>query len=203
MIVISTKKSPNLLSKELVVPAIEKSFTKCDPRQMIKNPVMFCVEVVTTLCTLYLVSEIVHKQDIGFTLQVVIWLWFTILFANFAEGIAEGRGKAQADTLKAAKSKLFALRVESDGNVTKVDAESLKIGDTVIVEANTLIPCDGDVIEGMATIDESAITGESEPVVKEAGSDNSAVTTGTKVLSDAIKVRVTSNPGESFLDKMI
>lgn len=199
----STKKSPNLLSKELVVPAIKKSFTKCDPRQMIKNPVMFCVEVVTILCTLYLVSEIVHKQDIGFTLQVVIWLWFTILFANFAEGIAEGRGKAQADTLKAAKSELFALRVESDGNVTKVDAESLKIGDTVIVEANTLIPCDGDVIEGMATIDESAITGESEPVVKEAGSDNSAVTTGTKVLSDAIKVRVTSNPGESFLDKMI
>ncbi|WP_432773152.1 potassium-transporting ATPase subunit KdpB [Francisella salimarina] len=199
----STKKSPNLLSKELVVPAIKKSFTKCDPRQMIKNPVMFCVEVVTILCTLYLVSEIVHKQDIGFTLQVVIWLWFTILFANFAEGIAEGRGKAQADTLKAAKSKLFALRVESNGNVIKVDAKSLKIGDTVIVEANTLIPCDGDVIEGMATIDESAITGESEPVVKEAGSDNSAVTTGTKVLSDAIKVKVTSNPGESFLDKMI
>lgn len=199
----STRKSPNLLSKELVVPAIKKSFTKCDPRQMIKNPVMFCVEVVTILCTLYLVSEIIQGQNIGFTLQVVIWLWFTILFANFAEGIAEGRGKAQADTLKAAKSKLFALRIEEDGSVTKVDAESLKIGDTVIVETNTLIPCDGDVIEGMATIDESAITGESEPVVKEAGSDNSAVTTGTKVLSDSIKVRVTSNPGESFLDKMI
>ncbi|APA83894.1 potassium-transporting ATPase subunit KdpB [Francisella tularensis] len=199
----STRKSPNLLSKELVVPAIKKSFTKYDPRQMIKNPVMFCVEVVTILCTLYLVSEIIQGQNIGFTLQVVIWLWFTILFANFAEGIAEGRGKAQADTLKAAKSKLFALRIEEDGSVTKVDAESLKIGDTVIVEANTLIPCDGDVIEGMATIDESAITGESEPVVKEAGSDNSAVTTGTKVLSDSIKVRVTSNPGESFLDKMI
>ncbi|AJI50527.1 HAD ATPase, P-type, IC family protein [Francisella tularensis subsp. holarctica] len=178
----STRKSPNLLSKELVVPAIKKSFKKCDPRQMIKNPVMFCVEVVTILCTLYLVSEIIQGQNIGFTLQVVIWLWFTILFANFAEGIAEGRGKAQADTLKAAKSKLFALRIEEDGSVTKVDAESLKIGDTVIVETNTLIPCDGDVIEGMATIDESAITGESEPIVKEAGSDNS---------------------GESFLDKMI
>ncbi|QIW10976.1 potassium-transporting ATPase subunit KdpB [Francisella sp. LA112445] len=199
----STKKSPSLLSKELLVPALAKTFTKCDPRQMIKNPVMFCVEVVTLLCTLYLITELFSGQSIGFTLQVVIWLWFTIFFANFAEGIAEGRGKAQADTLKAAKSKLFAMKEDSEGNLTKVDAESLKIGDIVFVDTNNFIPCDGDVIEGMATIDESAITGESEPVVKEAGSDNSAVTAGTKVLSDNVKIKVTSNPGESFLDKMI
>ena len=199
----STRKSTNLLSKELVIPAIKKSFTKCNPYQMIKNPVMFCVEVVTILCTFYLLSELILGESISFTLQVVIWLWFTILFANFAEGIAEGRGKAQADTLKAAKSKLFAMKVKQDGDVERVDAQSLKIGDTVFVDTNNFIPCDGDVIEGMATIDESAITGESEPVVKESGSDNSAVTAGTKVLSDSIKVRVTSNPGESFLDKMI
>ncbi|AXA34345.1 potassium-transporting ATPase subunit KdpB [Francisella adeliensis] len=196
-------KKSSMLSKELVIPAILKSFTKCNPKQMVANPVMFCVEVVTLLCSVYLIGQIVTGQYFGFTLQVVLWLWFTILFANFAEAIAEGRGKAQADTLKAAKSKLIAIKVDSDGNTTKVDAESLRIGDVVLVETNCFVPCDGDVVEGMATIDESAITGESEPVVKESGSDNSAVTAGTKVVSDSIKVKVTSNPGESFLDKMI
>ncbi|MCL4132017.1 UNVERIFIED_CONTAM: hypothetical protein GTU68_004356 [Idotea baltica] len=172
-----------MLSKELVIPAILKSFTKCNPKQMVANPVMFCVEVVTLLCSVYLIDEIVTGQDFGFTLQVVLWLWFTILFANFAEAIAEGRGKAQADTLKAAKSKLIAIKVDSDDSTTKIDAESLRIGDVVLVETNCFVPCDGDVVEGMATIDESAITGESEPVVKESGSDNSAVTAGRAVES--------------------
>ena len=196
-------KKSTMLSKELVIPAILKLFTKCNPKEMITNPVMFCVEVITLLCSFYLLVEVFTYQQFGFTLQVVLWLWFTILFANFAEAIAEGRGKAQADTLKAAKSKLIAFKIDADDNTTKVDAESLKTGDIVFVDTNCFIPCDGDVVWGMATIDESAITGESEPVVKEAGSDNSAVTAGTKVVSDSIKVKVTSNPGESFLDKMI
>ena len=192
-----------MLSKELIVPAIIKSVTKCNPKQMIANPVMFCVEVASLLCTAYLIQEIVTQQSFGFTLQIVSWLWFTIFFANFAEAIAEGKGKAQADTLKAAKSELTAMKVDDSGNTTKVDAESLRIGDIVFIDTHCFIPCDGDVIEGMATIDESAITGESEPVVKESGSDNSAVTAGTKVVSDSVKIKVTSNPGESFLDKMI
>ncbi|MBK2124061.1 potassium-transporting ATPase subunit KdpB [Fangia hongkongensis] len=198
----SKKQTMSLLSKELMLPAMKQAFMKCNPRVMIKNPVMFCVLIVTLLCTVYLIEDSFTGGQIAFTLQVVIWLWFTILFANFAESIAEGKGKAQAESLKATKSQLKARWINGD-TIEEIGAELLRVGDIVFVKTGDFMPADGDVIEGMATIDESAITGESEPVVKEAGSDNSAVTAGTKVISDEIKVRVSSNPGESFLDKMI
>lgn len=201
----STKNAPSIFSKALLLTAIAQAFLKCNPKRMITNPVMFCVEVVTLVCSIYLIIDLLNGQPYGFTLQIVIWLWFTILFANFAESIAEGKGKAQAESLKATKSQLSAKQLTSNSNdlFEVVPAESLRTGDFIIVQEGDLIPADGDIIEGMATIDESAITGESLPVIKEAGSDNTAVTAGTKIVSDQIKVCVSSNPGESFLDKMI
>ncbi|WP_119344762.1 potassium-transporting ATPase subunit KdpB [Facilibium subflavum] len=201
----SKQNSVSVFSKQLIFPAIKQAFIKCHPKCMLGNPVMFCVEVVTLLCTLYLLMDLFTGQAIGFTLQIVIWLWFTILFANFAESLAEGKGKAQAESLKATKSQLFAKRLlEPQSSVfEKVAAEQLRLGDIVLVQSGDFIPADGDVIEGMATIDESAITGESQPVIRESGADSSAVTAGTKVISDEIKVKVTSKPGEIFLDKMI
>jgi K+-transporting ATPase ATPase B chain len=169
-----------------------------------KNPVMFVVEAGAVVSSVDLTYEIIHHtHGIGFATQITIWLWFTVLFANFAEAMAEGRGKAQADTLRKARSETMARRVMGDGSTLNVSGSKLRSGDVVIVSAGEFIPGDGEVIEGVASVDESAITGESAPVIREAGGDRSAVTGGTRVLSDEIKVRITSNPGETFLDRMI
>jgi K+-transporting ATPase ATPase B chain len=171
---------------------------------MMKNPVMFVVEVGAVMTTFLTVRDLASGAGVaGFTFQISLWLWFTVLFANFAEAMAEGRGKAQADTLRKTKTETNARRVLSGGRIEMVAAALLRSGDIVTVEAGETIPGDGDVIEGIASVDESAITGESAPVIRESGGDRSAVTGGTKVLSDWIKVRITSNPGETFLDRMI
>jgi K+-transporting ATPase ATPase B chain len=177
---------------------------KLDPRWMIKNPVMFVVEVGSVLTTALLIDNTTHhRAGFGFNLQITLWLWFTVLFANFAEAMAEGRGKAQADTLRKAKGETIAQRYTSAGTLEEVAGGALRSGDVIYIAAGRYIAGDGEVIEGVASVDESAITGESAPVIREAGGDRSAVTGGTKVLSDWIKVRITSNPGETFLDRMI
>jgi K+-transporting ATPase ATPase B chain len=196
-------KSHNLWSPEILRPALIDSFRKLNPRFMVKNPVMFVVEVGSVVTSTLLLKETVRHQPIGFDLQITLWLWFTVLFANFAEAIAEGRGKAQADTLRQAKGETIAHRLDRDGVVEDVSNSELRIGDLIKVEAGQQIAGDGEVIEGVASVDESAITGESAPVIREAGGDRSAVTGGTRVLSDSITVRITSNPGETFLDRMI
>lgn len=200
-----------LFDYKIVKRAIKDSLVKLDPRQMMKNPVMFVVEVGSVLTTALIVRDIVqgHTEHLLFTAQVAIWLWFTVLFANFAEAMAEGRGKAQADTLRKAKTETVAYRIvgpQGQGENVKTEeitAPKLRKGDLVLVKAGQYIPGDGDVIEGVASVDESAITGESAPVIRESGGDRSAVTGGTRVLSDWIKVRISSNPGETFLDRMI
>jgi potassium-transporting ATPase ATP-binding subunit len=183
------------------------SVRKLDPRLMIKNPVMLVVEIGSVLTTILLIQGVLgHKGGFAFNLQITLWLWFTVLFANFAEAMAEGRGKAQADTLRKAKGETAAVRLKSedkDGPREEVSSAALRAGDIIYVAAGLYIPGDGEVIEGVASVDESAITGESAPVIREAGGDRSAVTGGTKVLSDWIMVRITSNPGETFLDRMI
>jgi K+-transporting ATPase ATPase B chain len=187
----------------ILLPAIGQSFVKLDPRLMIRNPVMFVVEVVATLTTIVFVREIVTGGGhLGFTLQIILWLWITVLFANFAEAVAEGRGKAQAATLRRARTETLARRLVN-GREESVPAPELKPGDVVLVDSGELIPSDGDVIEGVASVDESAITGESAPVIRESGGDRSAVTGGTRVLSDWIKVRITAAQGSTFLDRMI
>jgi K+-transporting ATPase ATPase B chain len=188
----------------IIRQAVADSFLKLDPRVQIKNPVMFIVEVGSLLTTAVWIQELTGGggQPL-FTGQVAFWLWFTVLFANFAEAMAEGRGKAQAATLRKAKTETTATRVFADGRTETVNAGSLRSGDIVRVEAGQMIPGDGEIIEGVASVDESAITGESAPVIREAGGDRSAVTGGTKVLSDSIVVEITSNPGETFLDRMI
>ncbi|MGA7221758.1 MAG: potassium-transporting ATPase subunit KdpB [Candidatus Acidiferrales bacterium] len=190
--------------KEIVVPALWESFVKLDPRTLTKNPVMFVVEVGALLTSMDLVRGVVqHTPGFGFSLQITLWLWFTVFFANFAEAMAEGRGKAQAETLRKARAETIARRLKQDGKLESVPGSKLRIGDVVVVSATEFIPGDGEVIEGVASVDESAITGESAPVIRESGGDRSAVTGGTRVLSDEIKVRITSNPGETFLDRMI
>jgi potassium-transporting ATPase ATP-binding subunit len=183
------------------------SFRKLDPRLMVKNPVMMVVEIGSVLTTVLLIQGLVgHSGSFAFNLQITLWLWFTVLFANFAEAMAEGRGKAQADTLRKAKGETTAIRLKSgsvDAAREEVSSAALRLGDIIYVQAGLYIPGDGEVIEGVASVDESAITGESAPVIREAGGDRSAVTGGTKVLSDWIMVRITSNPGETFLDRMI
>jgi potassium-transporting ATPase ATP-binding subunit len=199
-----TTKSKTLMDSRLVVTAILDSFRKLDPRTLFKNPVMFVVEVGAVLTTIDLARAIIrHGGNIGFGLQISLWLWFTVLFANFAEAMAEGRGKAQAETLRKAKAETEARRLKKDGSIETVASSLLRSGDVVMVTAGDFIPGDGEVIEGVASVDESAITGESAPVIRESGGDRSAVTGGTRVLSDEIKVRITSNPGETFLDRMI
>ena len=184
--------------------AIVDSFRKLDPRPMVKNPVMFVVEVGAVLTTIQLAwNGFHHAGQFGFGLQITVWLWFTVVFANFAEAMAEGRGKAQADTLRKSRAETQAHRLRSDGGTETVASSQLRSGDVVVVAAGEFIPGDGEVIEGVASVDESAITGESAPVIRESGGDRSAVTGGTRVLSDEIKVRITSNPGETFLDRMI
>ncbi|HSY03717.1 MAG TPA: potassium-transporting ATPase subunit KdpB, partial [Acidobacteriaceae bacterium] len=190
--------NPDILRQSII-----DSFRKLDPRTMMKNPVMFVVEVGSVVTTVLLISDAAHHLPIGFNLQITLWLWFTVLFANFAEAIAEGRGKAQADTLRKAKGETIAYRYCGDGSVETVSSSLLRSGDIIKVDAGQFIAGDGEVIEGVASVDESAITGESAPVIREAGGDRSAVTGGTRVLSDWIRVKITSNPGETFLDRMI
>src|SRR5471030_3135152 len=192
-----------LFDPPIVKRAITDSLIKLNPRKMMKNPVMFVVEVGAVMTSVLAVRDFAAGSAVaGFTFQITLWLWFTVLFANFAEAMAEGRGKAQADTLRKTKTETTARRL-INGRIETVSATLLRSGDIVRVEMNETIPGDGDVIEGIASVDESAITGESAPVIRESGGDRSAVTGGTKVLSDWIQVRITSNPGETFLDRMI
>jgi K+-transporting ATPase ATPase B chain len=194
----------SLWDSKIVRRALVDAFAKLSPRKMMKNPVMFVVEIGSVITTIYLFRDMMaHKNTLGFDLQITLWLWFTVLFANFAEAMAEGRGKAQADALRRAKSETTAVRLRLDGSTENVPSSDLRSGDCCIVVAGNMIPGDGEIIEGVASVDESAITGESAPVIREAGGDRSAVTGGTRVLSDQIKVKITSNPGETFLDRMI
>jgi K+-transporting ATPase ATPase B chain len=200
-------KERSLFDPEIMRPAVWESFRKLAPRHVIKNPVMFVVEIGSVLTTLILLRDLIApttaSQPLWFTFNVSFWLWFTVVFANFAEAVAEGRGKAQAATLRKMRKETSARRLVNRHREKLVPASALRKGDTVIVEAGEIIPGDGDVIEGIASVDESAITGESAPVIRESGGDRSAVTGGTKVLSDRIVVRITASPGESFLDRMI
>jgi potassium-transporting ATPase ATP-binding subunit len=195
-----------LFDPKIVLPAIGSAFVKLDPRTLIKNPVMFVLEVVSALTTVILLRDLVTGgSQIGFEFQIVVWLWFTVLFANFSEAIAEGRGKAQADSLRRTRTETQAKLMTGPGrtNYRTVHGTSLKVGDVVIVEAGDIIPSDGEVIEGIASVNEAAITGESAPVIRESGGDRSAVTGGTQVLSDWIKVRISAAQGSTFLDRMI
>ncbi len=196
-------RSRPLFDPDIVGRAIRASFVKLNPATLLKNPVMFVVEVGAALTTIFLIRDMFTTAPIGFPVQIALWLWFTVLFANFAEAMAEARGKAQADALRKTKTDALAKRLTSSGKIEQAPASALRAGDIVIVEAGDLIPGDGEVIEGIATVDESVITGESAPVIRESGGDRSAVTGGTKVLSDHIRVKITSNPGETFLDRMI
>jgi K+-transporting ATPase ATPase B chain len=196
-------KKHSIFDPTIIAPAIASSFIKLNPAHMVKNPVMFVTEVGAAITTVLMFTG-TEGAPFAFLLQITLWLWFTVLFANFAEAMAEGRGKAQADSLRKARTTTMANRLKGGNGATEqVPAERLRKGDVVIVKAGDLIPGDGEIIEGAATVDESAITGESAPVVREAGGDRSAVTGGTRVLSDIVKIRITSNPGETFLDRMI
>ncbi|MCX5905182.1 MAG: potassium-transporting ATPase subunit KdpB [Proteobacteria bacterium] len=192
----------SLFDRTIIAPAVAESFKKLNPRSLLKNPVMFVTEVGAAITTFFIFFR-VQDEAVSFTLQISLWLWFTVLFANFAEAMAEGRGKAQASELRKTRTRTIANRLNADGLTEKVAAEQLRKNDLVLISAGEVIPADGEILEGIATVDESAITGESAPVIREAGGDRSAVTGGTRVLSDRIKVRVTANPGESFLDRMI
>ena len=193
-----------LFDPEILKRAASASFVKLNPTTLIKNPVMFVVEVGATVTTVFVVRDVLAgASGTGFGVQIALWLWFTVLFANFAEAMAEARGKAQADTLRKTKTDAMGKRLSAGGKIDIIPASKLRAGDVVICEVGDLIPSDGEVIEGIATVDESVITGESAPVIRESGGDRSAVTGGTRILSDQIKVKVTSNPGETFLDRMI
>jgi potassium-transporting ATPase ATP-binding subunit len=192
-----------LWRKDLVIPAIKNSFIRLNPICMWRNPVMFVAEICAAIATCIAITNYYQQQPALFNLQISIWLWITVIFANFAEALAEGKGKAQADTLKQSRSEIHAQRLNEDGQTESVPALALHKGDLVLVEDGGLIPSDGEITEGVALIDESAITGESAPVVRESGGDRSAVTGGTKVLSGKLKIAITVNPGETFLDQMI
>ncbi len=193
----------SLFDRKIVRRALSEAVLKLNPKVMMRNPVMFVVEIGSLLTTALLIANLAsHKGDIRFDSQITLWLWFTVLFANFAEAMAEGRGKAQADALRHAKSETTAYCI-TDSGIEEVPSSQLRIGQLVRVSTGQMIPGDGEVIEGVAAVDESAITGESAPVIREAGGDRSAVTGGTRVLSDTVIVRITSNPGETFLDRMI
>src|SRR5262245_48098250 len=193
------------LSPDLLGRAILDSFRKLDPRTLWRNPVMLVVEIVSLLTTIIVVRDLLVGTSVLFSAQITFWLWFTVVFANFAEAVAEGRGKAQAENLRRTRTMTQAKRLfaANPTKFEKVSALDLKPGDLVLVEAGDFIPSDGDVIEGVASVDESAITGESAPVIRESGGDRSAVTGGTRVLSDWIKVRITAAQGSTFLDRMI
>ena len=196
-------KARSLWDRAIVTRAVGDSFKKLDPRWMMRNPVMFIVEVGALVTTLFFLRDVIsHTGSAGFDFAISAWLWFTVLFANFAEAVAEGRGKAQAEFLRRTKSDTMAQRVVGD-KTESIPSSELRKGDIVVVGANEVIPGDGEVVHGAAMVDESAITGESAPVVREAGGDRSAVTGGTRVLSDTIRISITANPGETFLDRMI
>ncbi len=196
-------RSRPLFDPEILKRATRDSFLKLNPVALLRNPVIFVVEVGAALVTVFLVRDVfTGAAGKGFEFQIALWLWFTVLFANFAEATAEARGKAQADTLRKTKTDAIAKRL-TKGKIISIPASQLRVGDIVVADAGDLIPGDGEVIEGIATIDESVITGESAPVIRESGGDRSAVTGGTRVLSDHVKIRIMSNPGETFLDKMI
>jgi K+-transporting ATPase ATPase B chain len=195
-----------LLDPKIVVPAVGAALVKLDPRTLMKNPIMFVLEIVTILTSVILIRDLVRGgEHILFEFQIIMWLWFTVLFANFAEAVAEGRGKAQADALRRTRTETSGklLTGTDRRNYKMVPAPELKVGDVVLVEAGDTIPSDGEVIEGIASVNEAAITGESAPVIRESGGDRSAVTGGTQVLSDWIRVRITAAPGSTFLDRMI
>jgi K+-transporting ATPase ATPase B chain len=199
------RRHSSLLNRAILLPAVLESLKKLDPRWQARNPVMFVVEVGSVITTIVFVAGLFQGAGGGtelFVGQVTIWLWFTVLFANFAEAVAEGRGKAQAASLRRTRAELIARRLV-DGKEERIAAPQLRKGDRVVCEAGDLIPGDGTVIEGIASVDESAITGESAPVIREAGGDRSAVTAGTRVLSDRVVIEITANPGETFLDRMI
>ncbi|MBZ5694377.1 MAG: potassium-transporting ATPase subunit KdpB [Acidobacteriia bacterium] len=197
-----TRKS--LWTGGIVAGAVRDSLLKLNPRTLAKNPVMLVVEIGSVITTYELVHhQLLHVAGFRFELQITLWLWFTVLFANFAEAMAEGRGKAQADTLRKARAETIAHRIKNGGTIEDVPGSKLRAGDLVKVAAGEFIPGDGEVVEGVASVDESAITGESAPVIRESGGDRSAVTGGTRVLSDEIIIKITSNPGETFLDRMI
>jgi K+-transporting ATPase ATPase B chain len=199
---ISNRRS--LFDLPIVRRAALDALRKLDPRSMMRNPVMFVVEIGSLLTTILLIHDrLLHQGQFSFDLQITLWLWFTVLFANFAEAMAEGRGKAQADALRQAKGETTANRIREDGSMEQIASSQLRLGDMVRIAAGQMIPGDGEVTDGIASVDESAITGESAPVIRESGGDRSAVTGGTRVISDVIIVRITSNPGETFLDRMI
>jgi K+-transporting ATPase ATPase B chain len=199
------KRSTSMFDRAILRRAVGDSFAKLNPRLMARNPVMFVVEIGSVLTTLLFLRDLrtATAHDNVFVGLVAAWLWFTVLFANFAEAVAEGRGKAQADTLRRTRSETVADVLQPDGSVRATPSSALQLGDRCVVEAGQLIPGDGEVVEGIASVDESAITGESAPVIRESGGDRSSVTGGTRVLSDRIVVQVSSRPGESFLDRMI
>ncbi|MCA0978826.1 potassium-transporting ATPase subunit KdpB [Qipengyuania flava] len=200
----ATSGQTGLFQRELVVPAMRDSFAKLDPRTLVRNPVMFVTAIVATTATVILLRGIATgAEDIGFQAQLVFWLWLTVLFGNFAEALAEGRGKAQAKALRDTKESLVALRIGKTGDTEKIPATQLRYGDIVLVCEGQQIPADGEVVAGVASVNEAAITGESAPVIREAGGDRSAVTAGTTVISDEIRVKVTAEPGSGFLDRMI
>jgi K+-transporting ATPase ATPase B chain len=202
-------KPVSVFSPAILLPALRDAVTKLDPRQLIRNPVIFVTENVAVLVTAIVIQDFATgDQSVAFSGQIALWLWFTVLFATFAEAVAEGRGKAQAESLRRSKTDLVAKKLlfpdrEGDHASEVIPATRLKVGDVVIVEVNDVIPADGEVIEGVASVNESAITGESAPVIREAGGDRSAVTGGTEVISDWLKVRITTRPGEGFVDRMI
>src|ERR1700736_2280595 len=198
-------KSLSLFDPTILGPAVGDAFRKLNPTTLWRNPVMFVVEIVSAATTILFVRDLVAGSGASFSGQITLWLWFTVLFANFAEAVAEGRGKAQAASLRRTQSQAIAKRLDAANamNWQEVPAHQLKVGDIVIVEAGDLIPSDGEIIEGIASVDESAITGESAPVIRESGGDRSAVTGGTKVLSDRIVIRITAERGHTFLDRMI
>ena len=198
-------RSLSLFDPSILGPAVGDAFRKLNPATLWRNPIMFVVEIVSMATTILFVRDLLVGSGASFSGQISLWLWFTVLFANFAEAVAEGRGKAQAASLRRTQSQAVAKRLDA-ANATKwqeVPANQLKVGDIVLVETDDLIPSDGEVIEGIASVDESAITGESAPVIRESGGDRSAVTGGTRVLSDQIKVRITASQGSTFLDRMI
>ncbi len=199
----SVAKKRSVFEREILFPALRASVTKLDPRYMVRNPVMFVTEVGAIVTTVEMLSARAHGESLGFVAQICIWLWFTVLFANFAEALAEGRGKAQADALRRGRKKAFGRRLRPDGTTETVPSELLRKGDEVLVPAHEIIPADGEITAGVAMVDESVITGESAPVLRQSGGDRSAVTAGTTVISDQLRIRVTADPGESFLDRMI
>src|SRR6202522_3399972 len=194
-----------MLDPKIVMPAIGSAFVKLDPRLMAKNPVMFVVEVVAALTTVIFLRDLATGgENLGFTFQIILWLWFTVLFANFAEAVAEGRGKAQAESLRKTRTESQAKLLTGSGRDYRLVAgTNLKVGDIVLVEAGDNIPSDGEIIEGVASVNEAAITGESAPVIRESGGDRSSVTGGTQVLSDWIRVRIPAAQGSTFIDRMI